>query len=67
MGRVHAEPEPEGTHKLWNPPPRFSDAICVWVEPKREATCRYQRYEWRGEGSIAEEARLVFTEDGWEF
>lgn len=71
--------EEQGVDPLWLPPPRYSDADCRWIQPGKEARCRYRvdrhyirtvaqhgRTIERG-GGLLEEATLYRTEDGWSF
>lgn len=67
QAEAQAQPQPEGTDILWNHPPRFSDASCVWVKVKQEAECHYLEYASQGAGQIARETILVLSEDGWKF
>ena len=69
MGRAQAQAREDGEEPLWDPPPRFGNALCTWIEPGRKAHCRFlkwRRYSAQGPGT-PEEADLYKTEDGWDF
>lgn len=73
MARAHRDAAEQGIDPLWDPvPPSFSGATCRWVEPGRQALCRYSVARGHARpGSerqqVTEEASLYLSEAGWHF
>lgn len=73
MARAWREAAEQGIDPLWDPvPPRFSGAVCRWLEPERKARCRYRvarglRRPGQEPRWVDEEGELYRTETGWDF
>ncbi|MGZ8348710.1 MAG: hypothetical protein ACXWUX_00025 [Allosphingosinicella sp.] len=72
LARAQAQAQTEGNDPLWHLSPRFSGALCRWIEPGRKALCRdrVSRGFYRpGSERVWEDeaAELYLTEWGWDF